>query len=180
MSLHTSLAAHKVFQKCEELNQASLQGIWTPTHEDSYHKLNETITRAMLHAENQLKKTYTGKFSWSPYLKAAVQAYHFWRLKLKESKGQLVSLAILTHHCIEGAVAQTYISCTNQPTIIQELKASYQVLLSLQKTHIQLRASYREELAEAIVLHRNGNLIFNSMSEVLKDRSLKQLKQLQF
>jgi hypothetical protein len=30
-----------------------------------------------------------------------------------------------------------------------------------------------EELAEAIVLHRNGNLIFNSMSEVPKDRSLK-------
>jgi len=84
-SLYTSLAAHKVFQICKELHQASLQGIWTPTHEDSYHKLDETITRAMLHAENQLKKAYTVKLSWSPKLKVAVQAYRFWRL----SKGQL-------------------------------------------------------------------------------------------
>ncbi|MFN9978768.1 MAG: hypothetical protein ACK53Y_02580, partial [bacterium] len=49
----------------------------------------------MLHAEKTAGKAPSGKYKWSPTLKKAVQAYRYWRLKLKQSRGQTISSTVL-------------------------------------------------------------------------------------
>jgi putative component of toxin-antitoxin plasmid stabilization module len=67
--LHNIFAKHKVQEKCKALQQSSVKGDWTPRHEEIYHRLDGTITRAMLSAEKSLRKACSSKLSCSPKLK---------------------------------------------------------------------------------------------------------------
>lgn len=50
----------------------------------------------------------------------------------------------------------------------------------MQQQHVQLRASFLEDLPEAIVIHHSPDLTFDSMEIIRKECALKQLKQLKF
>jgi hypothetical protein len=178
-SLHDKFAKHNIQVKCDTLQQASTDGTWTHQDEAIYHKLDKTITQAMLSVEKTLWKSYSTKFSWSPKLKEAVQAYRFWRLKLKHSKGQHVSRATLVHHSTAGIILPNLLELSSHSDIISHLQASYQHLKIMQLQHGQLRATFLEELAEAIVINQQPNLTFDSMEPVRREPTLKQLKQLQ-
>jgi hypothetical protein len=47
----------------------------------------------MLHAKSISAKVYSGKFQWSPVLKAAVKATQFWSVLLKQAKGLQINEA---------------------------------------------------------------------------------------
>jgi hypothetical protein len=179
--LHKFFDQHKILEKCSELiHQSSLEGRWDSTQQEIYYNLDNKITEGMLHSERTLGKKFTGKFYWSPALKTAVQAYRFWRLLLKKAQGRPVSEMVLTRLCMEGALPPDHISNLSQMATIAGLRNTYKQLNYLQSQHEQLRASFLEDLAEAIVLHQSPNLSFDSLSEIKKERILKQLKQLQF
>ena len=112
-------------------------------------------------------------------LKVAVQAYWFWRLKLKQANGQNISQEVLIRHASKGRIPLQLVTNTDVSYIVQNIKLSYHNLTDMQSQHANLRASFLEDLAEAIVLRHYPCDSSNSM-EAIKDRTAKQLKQLRF
>jgi hypothetical protein len=62
--------------------------------------------------------------------------------------------------------------------IVTSLRAATTTIRTYQKEHKTLRASYLEELAEALVLHQSPNLSHDSMESIRRDRVEKVTKQL--
>ena len=137
-ALHAELSQHRVFEKCEELRRFSIQGTWSAHLEDIYHQLDDTITKSMLSAECSIKKVFSRKFAWSPKLKAAVQAYRFWRLKLKQANGQHVSQEVLIRHAFKGGIPLQSVTNTDVSYIVQIIKLSYHNLTDMQSQHANL------------------------------------------
>ena len=106
----------------------------------------------MLSAENQLSRSHSVKFDWSPKLKRAVQAQHYCHLRLKQCKGIIVSPARLDFHHHEAEIDNDTTSTLIK--VVTSLRAATTTLRTYQKDHKNLRASYLEELAEAIVLNK--------------------------
>jgi hypothetical protein len=130
----------------------------------------------MLHAEGMVGKVSSGKFQWSPALKHAVQAYRYWRLRLKQSHGQIISRTVLDSLQLAGSILD--LPSDSQEAVVKQLKSAYHIIIDHQKQSEQLRASFLEELAEAIVLQNAPSLA--SSPGRRQDRTLHQLRQLHF
>jgi hypothetical protein len=78
----------------------------------------------------------------------------------------------------EGAISEVESSFTREHEIKKAQQEAYQNLKTLQKSHQELRDTYLEDLAEAIVLDRSPNLADKALAPVRAERSEKQLKQL--
>jgi hypothetical protein len=53
--------------------------------------LDALITEAMLKAERTISKKYTDTYQWSPALKAAITTLTYWKLRLSQLKGKVIS-----------------------------------------------------------------------------------------
>jgi hypothetical protein len=142
--LHKELQYHKTPQKCETLNKASQLGTWTTIHKEQYNRIDQTITKAMLHAERKVGKVSSGKFQWSPTLKRAVQAYRYWRLHLKQSHGQKNSESVLDSLKLAGGVPD--LPSDSQAAVVQQLRQAYHTMMDHQRHSDQLRASFLKEI----------------------------------
>ncbi len=77
-----------------------------------------------------------------------------------------------------GAISEVESSFTREHEIKKAQQEAYQNLKTLQKSHQELRDTYLEDLAEAIVLDRSPNLADEALTPVRAEWSEKQLKQL--
>lgn len=137
------------------------------------------ITEAMIYAERKAGRTYSTKFEWSPTLTQAIQVYRFWKLKLKLLKGLHVSPTVLQHYQQVAALPDTHLtSFFSESFIINEIRTAYQNMRASQKDHKKLRASYLEQLAEAIVIHQSPSLDTNEATPIRVERVVKQIKEL--
>ncbi len=64
------------------------------------------------------------------------------------------------------------------PQIIQEMHSAYRLMVQYRKNHQELRATYLEQLAEAIVINRSPNSATTSAIHILEEHKLQVLKQL--
>jgi hypothetical protein len=179
-ALYEQLEYHKIWEKETQFKEVANSGKWTPHHTEQYQRVDTNITEIMLSAERKAGRIYSTKFDWSPALKKAVQEYRFWKLKLKKTRGLKVSLSVLTkYHSEANLPAEMLTRIVTEAEAVKHLQGAYKNMTSHQNNHKQLRATYLESLAEAIILHRSP-LLDRPEAESLKHESkLKQIKQLQ-
>ncbi len=178
-TLNDQLSYHNLKEKVYTLQEAAEDLHWTATLTDEYQNTDTLITEAMLYAERKAGRTYSTKFDWSPALTQAVQEFRFWKFKLKLHKGLHVSLTVLQHYQEAAALSDAHLSSTfSESFIINEIRNAYQKMKTSQKDHRKLRASYLEQLAEAIVLHQSPTLDTNEATPIRIERVRKQVLQL--
>jgi hypothetical protein len=151
-ALHDRLESHDVFNRLEMLQDKLTKHEWTANCIDEYEKLDATITESMLSAEKDISKRVTCTYQWSPKLKIAVQKLRYWNLRLCQVQNQPVSANQLNKFYQEGAITES----DKEPSTEQDIKVAqhqaFQHLKTLQQQHQELRDTYLEDLAEAIVL----------------------------
>ncbi len=96
LSLH--LQYHKVIKTAEKLLQAAEAKIWTPEDALQYERLDKIITEGILKAERTISKKVTTTYHWSPTLKAAISTLTYWKLRLSQLKGK-----VITHHSLTNS-----------------------------------------------------------------------------
>jgi hypothetical protein len=161
------------------LQEAAEDLQWNADLTDGYQKSDTLISEAMIYAERKAGRTYSTKFEWSPALTQAVQVYRFWKLKLKLLKGLHVSPNVLQHYQQVATLPESHLtSFFPEHVIINEIRKAYHNMRASQKDHKKLRASYLEQLAEAIVIHQSPSLDTNEATPVRMERVTKQVKEL--
>jgi hypothetical protein len=108
-----------------------------------YQNLDASITEFMLYAEKCTGKLFSKKFEWSPKLKQAVQAFRYWKLRLKATRGSFVSASRLEHHR-ETALLPAPTDLT-ESQIITALQAASSELKEFQRQHKLLWSTYLED-----------------------------------
>jgi hypothetical protein len=97
--------------------------------------------------------------------------------QVEASKGtSSFSYTRLDFHRTEGNIQED--KEMSLPHVLHHLRLAKALLLTYQKQHKILRASYLDGLAEAIVLNSTPSLSFDSMTNVKNVRKEKELKQL--
>jgi hypothetical protein len=178
--LHEQLTYHKIYEKLEFLMQHALDGTWSVELTEEYQRVDRLYTESMLHAERIAGRKYSTKFDWSPELLQAVQAFRFWKMKLKLHRGLQVSPTVLEKYHTEAVLPEAdYAAAYSETELVQKIRAAYQQLRSKQKDHHTLRQTYLEELAEAIVLFHDPTLDTNNAEPIRQERTTIQLRQLQ-
>jgi hypothetical protein len=177
--LYDQLSYHKIWEKEGQLKEAASSNTWTPYHTEQYQRVDTKITEIMLSAERKAGRRYSTKFDWSPALKQAVQEYRFWKLKLKGTRNLKVSSSVLAKYHKEANLSEEMLSRTvTEAEAVKYLQAAYKNMVSHQQNHKQLRASYLESLAEAIVLHRSPLLDRPEAASYKQECTLKEIKKL--
>ena len=97
---------------------------------------------------------------------------------MRQVRNQPVSPNQLDYYREEGNISEVDLALTTECDIKKAQHVAYQNLKSLQAQHQELRESYLEGLAEAIVLDRAPQLDHDSLQHIKLDRKEKQLKQL--
>jgi uncharacterized membrane protein YkvA (DUF1232 family) len=92
----------------------------------------------MLPAEKKCGKTYQGTRDWSPQLKQSVMAVRYWKLRLRITRGALVSSAMLAYHLSQADITPEDAIAASQTDIIRKLRSCYNLLKSRQENHKQL------------------------------------------
>jgi hypothetical protein len=177
--LHDQCLYHKVTEKISTLQTIATTSQWTDDLTETYQRTDQLDSEAMIHAERKAGRKYSTKFDWSPALAQAVQAYRFWKYKLKLYRGLHVSPTLLQHYQVTAALPEIHLSSFYpESTIINEIRLAHRKMRTSQKDHKKLRESYLEQLAEAIVIHRSPSLDTNEATPIRMERVAKLLKQL--
>ncbi len=150
--LHDKLNYYKVVEKLEDLQQAVASNSWTAAHTAQYQHLDAIITESMIYAERQTGKTLSKRFEWSPTLKQAVQAFHYWRLRLLQKRGRLISTSRLENYRNDVLIPSENTADMTETQIMEAVKQTSTTLRNHQRHHIKLRSTYLEELADAIII----------------------------
>jgi hypothetical protein len=174
--LHEQIKIHNVLHKIETLTKAIDNGYWQETHTTAYQTLDDIVTESMLMAERSVSKSFSKKFDWSPKLKQAVQAHRYWKLRLQQKRGGLVSNSRVAHHREAANIPDD--SPMTESQIIEAIKGPAKQLKDLQRRHRELRTTYLEELTESIVLSQAPSLAFDSMAAVRNERRQIQVRRL--
>jgi hypothetical protein len=151
---------------------------WTSESTAEYESLDSVITESMLSAEKELGKRITTTYQWSPRLKQAVQRLRYWQLWLCQVRNQPVSINQLLRYQQEGNISVEDQQLLSEPDTKNAQHQAYLNLKALQKQHQELRDTYLEDLADAIVLDRSPNLADEAMEAIRVERCEKQLKRL--
>jgi hypothetical protein len=155
-----------VYDKCRALAEVASNKTWNDTHTLQYENLDAIITQSMLFAESSCGKCYTKRFEWSPAMIKLVESVRYWRLLLKRSKGlQIQHSTICRAQTAAGLSHNT--ETVEQPTIIAHLRTALIAMRQAQKHHVELRESYLNGLAEAIVLEKKPHLSKKENSDAL-------------
>jgi hypothetical protein len=111
-------------------------------------------------------------------LKKAVQRLRYWHLRLRQARNLPVSINQLEHFKRDGEVTPEEQLLTSETDIKKAQNAAYKLLKELQAKHQDLRDSYLEDVAEAIILDRNPKLADPGLEPAKKEKVEKQIKQL--
>jgi hypothetical protein len=160
----------------EDLKQAIDKNIWEQKHEDQYQELDSIITESMLYAERQSGKSFSKNYEWSPKLKQAVHAVRYWKLRIQQKQGKVISRTRIDHYRNEASIKEDNASTIQQ--IIEAIKASSKDLKEHQRNHKNLRTSYLEELAEAIVLSTSPSVKEDISGTLMREKCQLQLRKL--
>ena len=177
-TLHELLHQHNVFPRLEALQSTLEHSQWTTASTAEYEALDTVITESMLTAEKTISRRLTTTYQWSPPLKKAVYCLRYWHLRLRQVRGQPVSASQLHLFQREADISPQDQALAVESDVKKAQHQAYSALKELQKRHQELRDTYLENLAEAIVLNRTPQLAESGLEHLLKDKSAKQLKQL--
>jgi hypothetical protein len=177
-NLHKLLAEHNVFERVDKLQEAVNNGSWTLECVIEYEAIDKVVTDLMLSAENALSRRISTKYQRSPQLKQAVQCLRYWQLRLRQVRNQPVALNQLAHFQENGAIDPDQLVLTSESEIKKAQHKAYQHLKEMQLRHLELRETYLEGLAEAIVLDGSPHFDSDSVVHIQKERREKQLKNL--
>jgi hypothetical protein len=155
--LHQQLTYHKVSEKCQTLIEAADNNTWSSKHLYQYEKLDRIIMEAMLFAEFSCSRKVTKCFEWSTSLIESVEVTRFWRLMLKKSKGLPVHPSTIALARSRAGLPLD-VKCSDQSTVVKHLRTVISTMKSRQKSHVELRESYLNGLAEALVLEKRPYL----------------------
>jgi hypothetical protein len=175
-ALHDLLAQHNVFYRLDIHQESFDNNQWSPESQVEYESLDNIITESMLTAEKGINKQITTTYQWSPTLKKAVQQLRYWNMRLRQLQGQPVSEVQLRHLQIEGDISLNLVLSSSEVAVKQAQHWAFQNLKTLQSQHEELRESFLEGLAEAIVLNRCPKLANEGLESIKRDRAEKQLK----
>jgi hypothetical protein len=180
-TLSQQLKYHKLADKIKELyNQAKTQQ-WTDEVTRNYEKADQLMTESMLAAERRVSRKISTTYAWSPKLKAAVSAVHYWKLSLKRAHGQPVSDAILGKLQDEADIDSTQLPSPLYITeVVNFLRTARADLTTLQKHHLELRGNHLQELAEAKVLAQCPSLKSPEAAKKLEKSTARELHRIQY
>jgi len=174
-SLRRQLEYHKLPDKILQLYQDAQESPVDHTIAIRYEKIDKLLTESMLVAERKCSKKYSEVYQWSPALTEVVNVVRFWRIRLKQAKGVMIS-----QHAINKAAEKANIpdGLTHMTTvaITKKLREAHQQLKEFQKKHIELRETYLEALAAARVDHKG--LSGSSNPESRKKATEKEIKRI--
>jgi hypothetical protein len=142
-ALHNHLKQHKIIDKLEDLTTAIAENKWQDKNTTLYNSLDASITEFMLHAERNTGKSFSKQFEWSPKLKQAVQAFRYWKLRLKFTRGRFVSNSRLETHRLAALLPEN--ADLTESQIVTALQAASKELKELQRQHKTLRSTYLED-----------------------------------
>jgi hypothetical protein len=97
---------------------------------------------------------------------------------MRQIRHQPIAQNQLEHYRIEGGITPSDDSLTTECEIKKVQQLAYQHLKTLQTKHQELRESFLEGLAKALVLDRSPELDNDSLHHIKLDRKEKQLNQL--
>jgi len=143
-TLMTQINYHKISEKSEVLLKAADSGSWTDADTEMYEKLDKLLTKAMLKAERGISKKISKNYYWSPQLKAALNTLTYWKLRLLQLKGKIISQNTLSKIFHNTQLA----TCKSLPqplaSVIQEVRHARATLKDVQR-HIELRDQHLED-----------------------------------
>jgi hypothetical protein len=169
------VAYHKIMEKMRDLRNKAQESYWNPSDFHVYETIDSLNTQIMRNAERKLKRKYSKKYDWSPALAHAIYSTHYWRLKLKRSKGLLVSNAALRTNKQKAHLPDSCDAITSRQAILEHLRAAIKNEREKQSNHVPNRRTYLEELAESLVLNRGK---VNQNSKKLNKEKAKQVQAL--
>jgi hypothetical protein len=83
--MRSQFEMHLITEKRIALVEKSDSGDWTTSDEDEFNRLDDTLKRGCLAAENKCDPRLSGLYAWSPELHIAGTTLEYWKLRLKES-----------------------------------------------------------------------------------------------
>jgi len=149
--LHDLLDSHNVFFRLDKLQETLDKQQWTSECAGEYESLDRVITESMLTAEKASSKHITTTYQWSSTIKKAVQWLH---LRMRQARHQPVSERQLRLFQMEGEIIPEEVNLVNKSDIKKMRHEAYNTLKELQAKHNELRETYLDGLAEAIVLEQ--------------------------
>ena len=178
-TLLAQIRYHKLFNKAETLLKVAENNQWTPAHTLQYEKLDKLFTEAMLKAERTVSKRYSTTYQWSPTLKAAIHTLTYWKLRLSQLKGKIIS-----NHTLQKVFDNTNLdSNSSRPspleTVIVNIREARAHLKSIQKRHVELRAQHLEDLANAIITLRAPSLLNPGQERAYERKKQKEIRRIQ-
>jgi hypothetical protein len=126
--LRKQLDYHNLPAKIQALQDAASSTTPSPDLSTQYDKIDRLLTESMLCAKRLSSKRYSTKFQWSPALSLAVSEVRYWRLRMKQLKGILISPHTLQKAAEEAKIAPSDTSLH-----------STQILSKLRDAHKKLR-----------------------------------------
>ena len=153
-ALHKQLKYHKVIRKHEKLSEIPV-GDWTPSDTIKYERLDTIVVQSALFAEKSIARRYSTKYQWSPALLKEVYVFRYARLRLKAAKGIPVTENSIRYHKKRAGVSDTqHLELDALVKIVEFMRKARKNMKEHQKRHVELRRTYVEELAEAMILKR--------------------------
>jgi ribonuclease HI len=169
---------HKIVEKKNYLQETATNGLWGYSDIDEYEKIDQLQSEIYIHAERSITKKYSKKYDWSPTLARAINTVRFWRLKLKRSKGQIVSDSTLSATANKASVPEHFHGITTRHEIIEQLRLAIRDRANKKAKHSDLRQNYLLDLAEALVLKNNPSLADPLQEPKLMKKIANQIKAL--
>jgi hypothetical protein len=177
-TLHELIANQNVLPRLEKLQETFNNQQWSTDSIAEYESLDIIISESMLSAERSLSKRITTTYQWSPLIKKAVQRLRYWHLRLWQVRNLPVSTNQLEHFQRDGELSEEAQALSEEVDIKKAQSAACKNLKELQTKHQELRETYLEDMAKAIILDRSPTLAEPGLEPITKDRAEKQLKQL--
>lgn len=138
------LEAHNLFQRAGELSKLGVTGELDTVSVEEYNKIDECITEGMIAAENKLPRRR--EHGWTAELNRLIHKIRYYRLLLRRNR------CLPTHENIMRKVREvagvTWDSC-DEYQIKQRLRTTWKQLDKYQKTMVEKRDKYMQELANA-------------------------------
>jgi hypothetical protein len=138
---------HKLEEKINTLMATATAHQWTDEDTKTYETVDQLMTESMLAAEQSVSQKISTTYAWSPTLKRAVSAFHYWKLSLKKAHGQNIPESSLKSLQEEAAIDPSLLPSPLQITdVVRYLRMARTALTDLQKQHLELRANHLQVL----------------------------------
>jgi hypothetical protein len=173
------LQYHRITEKVRALQERASGDNWQGhLDQEEYEKIDRLDGEIMLRAEKKLTRNYSKQYDWSPAIAQAINRVHYWRLRLKRSKGLLVSEVVLLTKRTLAHISEDVSKITTRQDILQQLRSAIEDRREKRKSHAELCQNYLLDLAEALVIKRDPTLAEPRKATQLRKKKAKQIKAL--